>query len=73
MYAVQSLSTLILSYGNTHPLIVHCIPKFNEGSNTREREGRREREGEREGRREREGRKGGIMLYTTTQKQQQSI
>jgi len=21
----------VLSYGNTHALIVHCIPKFNEG------------------------------------------
>ena len=31
MYAVQSFSTVILSDGNTHPLIVPCIHKFNSG------------------------------------------
>ena len=43
LYAVQSFSTLILSDGNTHPLIVPCIHKFNRGlthTHTRERERR---------------------------------
>ena len=49
MYAVQSFSTLILSDGNTHPLIVPCIHKFNRGfTHTRERERERERQRERE-------------------------
>ena len=44
MYAVQSFSTLILSDGNTHPLVVPCIQKFNRGfTHKQEREKRGER------------------------------
>jgi len=52
---------LILSYGNTHPLIVQHIPKFNEGSNNkreREIEGERGRGGEGERGRRGEGERG---------------
>ena len=66
MYAVQSFSTLILSDGNTHPLIVPCIHKFNRGFTNKQKERERERGGGggrgEEGKRERTRRERGSYV-----------